>query len=209
MIKQALVGLAAAMLATAAFAQGTPNSVELTPMAGYWFGDTLARGTTNSFDFDVTIDDAPAYGLRVGYKFNENFGLEGTLVRERADLITGKKELFGGQSKLGEITLTTAEVGVEGSFGHGRLVPFLAGGIGGMNLDPNLAGMSSDTRFVANIGGGLKLFFSPDVALRLDWRGHSVKVGNTHDHCDWWEDCSHNHDWITFTELSLGLTFVL
>ena len=34
--------------------------------------------------------------------------------------------------------MTTAEVNMEVSFGHSRFVPFLAGGIGAMRLDPTL-----------------------------------------------------------------------
>jgi len=208
-MRKTMIAVAAVLCAAGAWAQGTASSVEITPTVGYWFGDTLARGTTGTFDFDVTIDDAPAYGLRLGYKFTENWGLEGFLSRGRADLVTGADELFGGESTIGKIDLTVAEIGFEGSFGHSRLVPFLAGGIGAMNLDPDLAGMSSDTRFMANFGGGFKLFFSRSVAFRFDWRGHSVNIGDREDDCDWWDDCDHNDDWITFKEVAVGLTFVL
>jgi hypothetical protein len=196
-----------------AAAQGTSGSVELTPTAGYWFGDTLSQGTTGIFDFDVTIDDAPAYGLRLGYRFSPNWALEGYFGQMRADLVTGDDELFAGQEKIGEIDLTTAEVGVEGSFGSARLVPFLAGGIGAMRLDPDLSGASADTRFVGNFGGGFKLFFTPQIALRFDARIHSVLIGDNDDRdCDDWDDweewdCQYN-DWLNFGELALGLSFV-
>jgi len=208
-MRKILIAVSITLCAAVAWAQGTANTVELTPTFGYWFGDTLARGTTGTFDFDVTIDDAPSYGLRLGYKFTENWALEGFLARERADLVTGADELFGGESSLGKIDLTVAEVGFEGSFGHSRLVPFIGGGIGAMNLDPDLAGMSSDTRFMANFGAGFKLFFNQRIAFRFDWRGHSVNVGDREDDCDWWDDCGHNDDWITFKEVAVGLTFVL
>ena len=208
-MRKVLIALALVVCAAGAFAQGTPDTVEITPIIGYWFGDSLATGTTESFDFDVTIDDAPAYGLRLGYRFTENWALEGTLMTENADLVTGADELFGGESKIGEIDLTTAEIGFEGSFGHSRIVPFIAGGIGAMHLDPDLAGMSSDTRFAANFGAGFKLFFTPRIAFRFDWRAHSVNVGDRENDCDWWEDCAHNDEWITFKEVAIGLTFVL
>lgn len=204
-----LIGLVIVLLAPWAMAQGVAGSVELTPTAGYWFGDTLARGTTGAFDFDVTIDDAPSYGLRIAYRFTPNWAFEGFLARERADLVTGHDELFGGRSKVGSIDLTTATIGFEGSFGSSRLVPFLAGGIGAMNLDPSLQGMRSDTRFTANFGGGFKLFFSPQIALRFDFRGHAVNVGDRQRHCDWWESCASNDNWISFREVALGLDFVL
>jgi hypothetical protein len=198
------------LLAPWTFAQGEPGTVELTPTAGYWFGDTLAKGTTGAFPFDVTIDDAPGYGARLAYRFAPNWALEGFLARTRADLVTGSDQLFGGRTKIGDIDLTTGELSIEGSFGKSRLVPFFAGGVGAMRLDPKVAGTSADTRFVGNIGGGFKLFFTPQVALRLDARWHSVEVGNNsyHDcyrHNDW--NC-YNNDWISFFELGLGLTFV-
>ena len=200
--------LVAVAVAPFAAAQGIEGSVELTPTAGYWFGDTLVQGTTGIFDFDVTIDDAPAYGLRLGYRFSPNWALEGYLGRSRADLVTGDDELFGGSEKVGEITLSAAEIGVEGSLGSSRLVPFLAGGVGAMRLDPDLSGASADTRFVGNLGGGFKLFLSPQVALRFDARWHSVLVDEDSDRCDWWDDWDcHNDEWLTFGELALGLTF--
>lgn len=201
--------IAICMLATTTvLAQGSAGTIELTPTVGYWFGDVMARGTTNAFDFDVTVDDAPAYGLRLSYRFTDNWALEGSLARSRADLVTGHEELFEGQNRLGTIDLTTGELGLEVGFGHRRLVPFMAGGIGAMRMEPNLAGMSADTRFAAHLGAGFKLFLTPQMALRFDWRGHSVNIGDREDDCDWWDDCRDNDEWMTFREVALGLTFV-
>jgi hypothetical protein len=193
-----------------ALAQGTAGSVELTPTVGYWWGDTLARGTTGLFPYDVTIADAPAYGLRLNYRITSGWAVEAFLNHERADLVQGSDALFEGSPKLGTIDLNSAEFGFEGAFGHARLVPFIAGGLGAMWMDPSVAGATSDTRFVGNFGGGVKLFLSEQVALRFDLRWHSVDVqgSNDHHHCDYYYDC-YNNNWITFTELSLGLTFVL
>lgn len=200
--------LAVCMLlgAVPAAGQGIEGSIELTPTVGFWFGDTLTQGVTDAFGFDVTIDDSPAYGLRVAYRFTRNWSLEGSMFRQRADLVTGRRELFGGQAKLGTIDLTSAQIGFEGGFGRSRVVPFLAGGIGAMNLSPNIENLSGDTRFMANFGGGLKFFFTPEVALRFDWRGHSVKVGDSRYSCDWWGDCTYD-GWISFTEVGLGMQF--
>lgn len=199
------------LMASWAGAQGSAGSVELTPTAGYWFGDTIVSGTSETLDFDVTIDDAPGFGLKLGYRFSPNWALEAYLSRVQADLTTGEDELFGGEEKIGEMELSTAELGVEGSFGHSRLVPFLAGGVGAMRLEPDLPGTSGDTQFVANIGAGFKIFMTPQLALRFDARWHSVNLDEdgTNDDCDWWDDWDcHRDEWITFTELSVGLSFV-
>lgn len=200
--------LVLALLWPLAAAAQAPGSVELTPTLGFWLGDTIVRGVTPTFNFDVTVDDAPAYGLRLGYRFAPNWLVDVALLREQADLVTGRRELFGGHSKIGDIDLTTLEVGLEGDLGHRRVVPFLAGGVGAMHLDPNFGNASSDTRFVANFGGGFKIFFSPEVALRFDWRGHSVHVGSDNDRCDWWDECDRRDNWLTFTEVALGVSFV-
>jgi len=193
-----------------ALGQGTEGSIELSPTAGYWFGDTLGQGTTGLFDFDVTIDDSYSYGFRLGYRFSPNVAMEGFLTRSSADMVTGEDELFGGEQKIGEIDLTTGELGIEASFGSSRMVPFIAGGIGIMRMDPQLPGASADNRFVGYFGGGFKLFFTPQVALRFDARVHSVNVGDSgFDDCDYWEDWDcHNNNWLNFVELGLGLTFV-
>ena len=207
-MRQLLVSLAVLCVATpAALAQGHAGGIELTPTVGYWFGDTLAQGTVNTFDFDVTVDDTSVAGLRISYRFTENWAVEGGLMRFDADLVTGREELFGGAEKLGKIRGDVAEIGFEGSFGSSRLVPFLAGGIGGVRLDPSMPNASSDTRFVGHFGAGFKLFFTPALALRVDWRGHSANVRSGSDDCDWWERCSYEDRWLTFKELSLGLTF--
>ncbi len=209
-MRRLVIGVVLLMAAPWALAQGSAGSIELTPTAAYWFGDTLVQGTTGIFDFDVNIDDAPAYGLRLGYRFSPNVALEAFFARSRADLSTGQDELFGGKEKIGEIDQTTAELGVEGSFSHSRLVPFIAGGMGVWRLDPKIAGASADNRFVGYFGGGFKLFFTPQVALRFDARFHAVSVQSSNNgHCDYWDnwDC-HNNDWLTFGELGLGLTFV-
>ena len=212
-MRRILIGLCVALAASWAMAQGTPNTVELTPTVGYWMGDTISRGTIAGVDFDARVDDTPSYGVRIGYRFTPNWAIEGFFTRERADLVTGHRELFSGQNKVGRMDMTTAEANMEVSFGHSRFVPFLAGGIGAMRLDPTLdvapaGGLSADTRFVGDFGGGFKLFFSPQVALRFDWRGHSVNIDNQRD-CSWWGSCSYDRNWLTFTEVALGLTFVL
>ncbi|MGZ3386851.1 MAG: outer membrane beta-barrel protein [Isosphaeraceae bacterium] len=212
-----LAAVCMVLIAPWALAQGTTNTVELTPTIGYWFGDTIAQGTISGVNFDTTVDDAGSYGVRVAYRFAPNWAIEGFLAKERADLITGHKELFGGVNRVGRMDMTTAEANMEVAFGHRRFVPFLAGGIGAMRLSPTLevgtvngagSNLSSDTRFVGDFGAGFKVFFSPEVALRFDWRAHSVNIDSKRSCDNWWGSCSYDGNWLTFTEVGLGLTFV-
>jgi hypothetical protein len=214
-MRRVLIVLCVVLASPWALAQGTPNTVELTPTVGFWFGDTISRGAINNVDFDMTVDDAASYGLRIAYRFTPSWAIEGFFAKERADLVTGHRDLFSGSNRIGRMDMTTAEANMEVSFGHSRFVPFLAGGIGAMRLDPSLdvipaggSNLAADTRFVGNFGGGFKLFLTPQLALRFDWRGHSVQIDNQ-SRCDWyWDNCRYDRNWLTFSEVALGLTFV-
>ena len=209
-MRKGLLLICMCLLAGSALAQGTAGTIELTPSAGYWFGDTFKNGSIDGVNFDVRIDDAPAYGLRVAYKLTDTWAVDGFLARTHADLSTGQSGMFGGRNRIGTMNLTTGEIGMEAAFGHQRFVPFLGASIGAMNMDPDFQGLSSETRFVTAVGTGFKLFFTPSVALRLDWRGHFVSMSNNnhhHGHCDHDWDCGGNNDWLSFTEVGLGLSF--
>jgi Outer membrane protein beta-barrel domain len=208
-----LVAVCCFLAATLAFAQGTPNSFELTPLVGYWFGDHIS---TASFDYaydDMRTGDATVYGLRAAYRFTPNWAVEGYLSQARPDLFAGYGGMHGEAMKVGTLDTTTAEVNMEVAFGHSRFVPFLGFGVGAMRLDPHytvggVSGGYAQTEFVGDFGVGFKIFFNPNVALRFDWRGHSVDF-NHYDSCDWdYGGCYYGYDWVTFTELSLGVTFV-
>lgn len=208
-MRRLLIAAIVVLTAAGASAQGREGTVEFTPTVGFWFGDTLARGVQEGYDFDVTIDDDVAYGFRVGYKFTPSWALAGSFMFERADLITGSDEFLGDTNVLGTIDITSAEIGFEGTFGHARLAPLFDAGVGVVSLDPDSQNMRSDTDFAFHVGTGFKLFFSPDVAFRFDFRGHGVNIGQgDREDCDWWGDCSDSDDWIWMRELSIGLSFV-
>jgi len=208
-MRKVLVTLAVLLMSSWCLAQGKAGTIELTPVVGYWFGDTLATGSTTGYDFPIEVDDAPSFGLRLGYRIHPNWAVEWAIFHENADLKSGQ-DLALPAVPIGEIDLDTLEIGFEGDLGHSRFVPFLAGGIGLMHMDPSLPGLETDTRFVGHFGPGFKIFFSPEVAFRFDWRVHSVNVGGQrNDHCDWWEDCGWDYEdnWTGFNEVSVGLTF--
>ncbi len=216
MRKLLLVSAALFLAAGAVYGQGAANSVELTPTAGYWWGDTIHGGTINGVNTDVTIADAPSYGLRMTYKATPAFGVELFLSKGNADLRSGYGGLFGG-SKVGTMDVGVGEINFEFAFGHSRLVPFIVGGFGAIRLSPSFDSpaypryLSADTRFTGDFGGGMKMFFSPQVALRLDLRWHSVDIGDNYG-CGWYEHCDnyyYHYNWLTFTEAGLGLSFVL
>lgn len=116
-----------------------------------------------TFDNDRKLHDTPLGGIRLGYDFTRYFGLEGTFsfFNTAYDTpINGKKEVKG---------ITYRLEGLLHLLPRSPIVPFLAVGGGGMNLDyPR--GASNSHRALVDYGGGLKLFGGENWLMRLDVR---------------------------------------
>jgi OOP family OmpA-OmpF porin len=147
---------------TTAQAEVRAGSVTVTPfIGGYVFEGN-----------EYNLDPALTYGVRAGYNFTKNLGLEGYFlyILTETDM---KWNPNGDDVRIGGY-------GIEGLFHffpQSRVVPFLAVGIGGIHYDFQASGNMN--KFSVDYGGGVKLFFpdsvakffmADDVALRADVR---------------------------------------
>ncbi|MDD5712363.1 MAG: OmpA family protein [Smithellaceae bacterium] len=116
------------------------------------------------FDGDLRLDNSTVYGLRVGNNITKVLGVEGTFDYSKPEVkmaISDKEStVYGGRF---DILLHL--------FPDGKLVPFLALGLGGIRVDyPAAAALQDRTKALFDWGGGLKLFLSDGIALRADAR---------------------------------------
>ena len=137
--------------------------LNITPYAGFntWAGETNAQ-------------DKALYGARLGLGFGKVVGIEGTWGTSST-----KTQVDQGSRAFTVPSVTAAEQ--DNSFTHtaadlvlnlapgGSIDPYLTGGWSQVKFEPDSAGTSS-TRSGFDIGAGLKLHFSPRVALRLEAR---------------------------------------
>ncbi len=205
---------AALLIAGPAAAQDRSGTFELTGFGGGYFGGTLHAGSNTLFTRDVTLGDAPTYGVRLGYNVNRWFGLEFGWSHARADINTpGGDLLFGEGQKLGEMTHNVFEGNAVFNLARGRFIPYLTLGAGAMTFDASVTGApgASDTRFVGNIGGGLKMFVTPHLAVRIDgrWRDAYISSHDTYYHDGCSHDCHYYYDseWYGSGEVTGGLSF--
>ncbi|MGB5218888.1 MAG: OmpA family protein [Smithella sp.] len=157
-------------LLTSAQAEVKAGSVSVTPFVG------LYNFETNEYDFDNSF----TMGLRAGYNFTRNLGIEGFFsfipTETQVDPIT----------KDDDVSLSW--LGVEGLyhfFPTSNVVPFFAIGVGGIHYDsPN----DNMNKLALDYGAGLKiflpqkvsnLFFADDVAVRADIR-HVIPMNETY-----------------------------
>jgi len=153
-------------MVASAQAEVRANSVSITPFVGFYDFES------NEYDFDNSV----TVGLRAGYNFTQNLGVEGFVhfvpTETQVNPVSGDDDVY------------LYGYGVEGLFHFfptSAVVPFLAAGIGGIHyqVDGNGAAIDDMNKFAFDYGAGLKVFlpekvanffFADDLALRADVR---------------------------------------
>jgi hypothetical protein len=156
---RSLVAVALALLVNAAIAEA--QSFEVTPFAGYRFGgDFLELATGNVLD----ADGAPAVGVVVDVPLSNGLHIEGLFSHQRARV--SSITVFGDELRWDVVVDHWLAGGLQ-ELGHARVRPFLTGLIG---LTRYAVEGDNELRFAASGGGGVKLFPTPHLGVRLDGR---------------------------------------
>ena len=135
---------------TTANAENKAHSFSVTPFAGGYF-----------FEGNEDLKDTYTVGVRAGYNFTANLGLEGYLnyiPAQVEDANDADVKIYG--------------YGVEGLYNfmpQSRIVPFVAVGIGGYRYGTP-SGMPDINKLTVDYGAGLKYFLKENIALRADVR---------------------------------------
>lgn len=160
-IKSLLAGFAAAiilcgLMTAPSLAANRANRFNISPMVGGYI-----------FEGDQDLDDALAYSLGLGYNLTDTWSTEFVLNYFEADTNSRSgSDVDGLVYRLDTLYHFMPD---------SALVPYIAGGLGGISLDPKNEG--TDTSFLIDYGVGLKYFFTEDLALRGDVR-HILAFGD-------------------------------
>jgi hypothetical protein len=143
--------------------------LEISPFYGYRFGGEVQNalnGRTYGFQ------DSPAYGLMLDVAAQEKSDMKLELMWSRQD----SKVDLEGLSGVGRVNLTIdqIQIGASGETGGKHFRQYLSGMAGATYFSPQ--GFDTDLRFSLGLGGGLKYFFTPNIALRGDLRGFCTFV---------------------------------
>jgi OOP family OmpA-OmpF porin len=132
------------------------------------------------FEGNQNLDESVVYGVSLGYHFDENWGLEGVFGYIDAEADDDVKVTRGDREKpFTETVLRDPDhvdvmmYRLDGLY-HCRewgdkLVPYLAAGIGALDINDNLI-EDDGTHFLVNAGGGVKYFWTNSWAVRGDVR---------------------------------------
>lgn len=138
------------------------QQVEITPLVGYQFGGkfTVQRGT-------LRIKDNLNYGAILDITVRPNTQLE--LSYSRQDTRVEFRGV-GFENINIDATVDYWQIGGLVEYPRDRVRPFGLFTLGATHFNPKVAGVSGVWRFSGTIGGGVKVFLSPNIGFRLQGR---------------------------------------
>jgi hypothetical protein len=182
------------------------SRVELTPFVGYTWGGTIFSGETRLFRTDAEVAANPNFGASLGIPLGDSgMKLELMATRQSTEL-ERDAGLFDPTDALADIDITYAHVGLQIPFGDSRAAtPYFVASAGIANLAPDVQGVSSETRFSASAGMGVKVPIARNLGLRVEGRGYYTALEDDTDGCSFC-DYFYNRDFIQ-GQVNLGLVF--
>lgn len=189
----------------AALAQGR---FEITPTVSYNFGGTIDASESELFDFDLEADDSEAFGVTFDIPVASWAQIE-LLASRQSTQLQFDRGLFGNNTGIADFNVSYYHVGGLFSFGGGQIHPFVVVSLGVTELDPDVAGASSETRFSGSFGGGVKIFFNEHIGLRLEGRGFWTTLddyGDDYYYDDYYCNCGYSNNF-SQGQASAGLIF--
>jgi hypothetical protein len=181
------------------------NMFELTPLAGYRYGGTIYADQTTLFRQNVDVASSGSYGLEFGVPLGNGMKVELMVNRQDTHFTSGGGRLFSPSDNIADFHITYYQGGLSIPFAVSRAAtPYVIVSAGVANLDPDVAGVSSDNRFAASAGVGVKVPFNRNVGLRVEARGYytSLNNGNSCSRCYY----NYNHD-LYQGETNVGVFF--
>lgn len=190
----ALLALTAALAAAGpATAQDRRGSVEITPVIGGYFGGTFDPGTLAFYDGKARAGTEIGYGLRLGINVSSNFVIEASYLQSDPKLKLEGTGAIGAPSRdIGKMEMRLYELNFLVPWGRGRVRPYFTIGGGVNTFRPVIPAYSAstDSRFTANMGFGLKTYVTPNLGFRFEGKGRTTYVNSEGDRwsCDWCGD---------------------
>jgi len=152
--------VAACLLGNAAIARA--QNVEIAPSIGYRFGGGFFEHITGQ---SVDLDGARSVGLVLNVPLSNGVQIEGLFTHQHAHVPVPARGTRPAANW--PISVDHWQAGGLQEYGFGPVRPFLTGTLG---LTRFAATDDSEIRFTAGAGGGVKLFPTRHVGVRLDGR---------------------------------------
>jgi hypothetical protein len=181
------------------------DAFELTPLLGFRWGGTLQSEDTGFFLPDVDVASSASIGGIAAIPLGDT-GMKVELsVSHQESELELEGGLFDPSERLADIGVTYYQAGLRIPFATSRnAMPFFSVGAGIASLDPELRNTSSESRFAASAGIGVKVPFNRNLGLRFEAKGYYTSLGEDDDDCFRCRDTT--RDFVQ-GETSIGVVF--
>lgn len=168
-----------------------PDAVELSVFAGYRWGGTVFATSSLFFEDELQVEASPSFGADIAIPLG-NSGMKLALMgsHQSSQLEVGGG-LFDPDDDVADFDVTYFHAGLQIPFARSRnATPYAIVGAGVANLDPQIAGLSDETRFSLMGGIGVKVPFNRALSLRLEGKGFYTALEDETDCaiCDYFVD---------------------
>jgi len=181
------------------------DQFELTPFIGYRWGGTIFADQTFVFTQDLDVKNSANIGINLGIPLGDSGMKLELMANHQSSELETERGLFEPTNGVADIDITYLHAGLQIPFARSRnLTPYVVASAGITNLDPQLGGVSDETRFSASAGIGIKAPISNNLAFRFEGRGYYTALEDQSDCriCDYY----YNRDFYQ-GEVNLGLIF--
>ncbi len=183
------------------------SDFEFTPFVGYRLDGEFDRVSGAGF-YDTEIEESDALGFILGFNVSPNLMIELMASRQATELVDPGFSL-GSSFKILDLDVDYYHIGLLYQWRPGHIEPFVVGSLGATSFSPDVLGFSDETRFSVSLGGGVKMFISNHLGLRLEGRVFSTLIDRDDDVFCERNDCYRfdDSDYLTQSELRGGLIF--
>lgn len=193
-----------ALLATTAWGQARPGSIEVGVGTGRFYGGNLAAGSTCYLAEKTAVDDDQLGGFWLGTQLTPTWGLELGVRRTHTHVLESGSGVFPTEHELAVLDFATIEATAMYSFRRGSFLPFVGAGVGIANLDIDVAdtAVQDSNRLSLALATGARFYAFPWLGFRADLRGRAVYLGRRCHGDDGWDD---HGRWLTTGEIMVGI----
>ena len=140
------------------------QQIEVTPFVGYFLTSNLS-----TLDGDLVIDHNFNYGGVLDVRVSDDLFIE--LLYNRTDTeVCFKQEYFDTVKYLFDMSIEYFQAGAHVETDSGKFRPFAAFTLGATYFKPRDDDINSELEFSFTAGGGIKYYFTENLAARLQWR---------------------------------------
>ena len=152
------------VLTTSSLAQIKQQQIGVTPFEGY-----LLTSNLSTLDGDLVIDHNFNYGGVLDIRVSDDLFIELLYNRTNTE-VRFKQEYFDTVKYLFDMSIEYFQAGAHVETETGNFRPFAAFTLGATYFKPKDDDINSELEFSFTAGGGIKYYFTENLATRLQWR---------------------------------------